>query len=133
MQICADSADELFEKVVTEMFNNKTEDSRMAYELVNANLELTDPTKNTMCKCSRQMPMRYAIGELLWYNSCNPSWKAIHPYSKFWKNISDDGEHVNSNYGFCIHKKYMFDQWEMAKYLLQEKASDRVPFLYEKI
>lgn len=132
MQICADSADELFEKVVTEMFNNSVEDSRMAYELVNANLELTDPTKNTMCKCSRQMPIRYAIGELLWYNSCNPSWKAIHPYSKFWKNISDDGITVNSNYGYCIRKKYNFDQWEMVKYLLQENPHSRQAVIHIK-
>lgn len=45
MLICADSADELFEKVVTELFNHKVEDTRMAYELVNANLQLNNPTK----------------------------------------------------------------------------------------
>lgn len=132
MLICADSADELFEKVVTELFNHKVEDTRMAYELVNANLQLNNPTKNTMCNCARKMPLRYAIGELLWYNSCSPTWKAIYPYSKFWKDISDDGEHVNSNYGFCIHNKYTFDQWKMVKELLQNNPNSRQAVIHIK-
>ena len=120
MLICADSADELFEKVVTELFNHKVEDIRMAYELVNANLQLNNPTKNTMCNCARKMPLRYAIGELLWYNSCSPTWKAIYPYSKFWKDISDDGEHVNSNYGFCIHNKWLKSYYKTIQTLVKQ-------------
>ena len=132
MLITADSADELFEKVVSALSDNPVEDSKMAYELVNANLQLTNPTKNTMCNCIRKMPLRYAIGELLWYNSCNPSWKAIYPYSKFWKGISDNGSTVNSNYGWCIRKKYGFDQWEMVKKLLQENTNSRHAIIHIK-
>lgn len=132
MFITADSADELFEKVVSALSDNPIEDSKMAYELVNANLQLTNPTKNTMCNCIRKMPLRYAIGELLWYNSCNPTWKAIHPYSKFWKGISDDGSTVNSNYGWCIRKKYGFDQWEMVKKLLQSNTNSRQAIIHIK-
>ena len=132
MLITADSADELFEKVVSALSDNPIEDSKMAYELVNANLQLTNPTKNTMCNCIRKMPLRYAIGELLWYNSCNPTWKAIYPYSKFWKGISDNGSTVNSNYGWCIRKKYGFDQWEMVKKLLQENTNSRQAIIHIK-
>lgn len=132
MFITADSADELFEKVVSALSDNPVDDSKMAYELVNANLQLTNPTKNTMCNCIRKMPLRYAIGELLWYNSCNPTWKAIYPYSKFWKGISDNGSTVNSNYGWCIHKKYGFDQWEMVKKLLQENTNSRQAIIHIK-
>lgn len=132
MFITADSADELFEKVVSALSDNPIEDSKMAYELVNANLQLTNPTKNTMCNCIRKMPLRYAIGELLWYNSCNPTWKAIYPYSKFWKGISDDGSTVNSNYGWCIRKKYGFDQWEMVKKLLQSNTNSRQAIIHIK-
>ena len=132
MFITADSADELFEKVVSALSDNPIEDSKMAYELVNANLQLTNPTKNTMCNCIRKMPLRYAIGELLWYNSCNPTWKTIYPYSKFWKGISDDGSTVNSNYGWCIRKKYGFDQWEMVKKLLQSNANSRQAIIHIK-
>lgn len=132
MFITADSADELFEKVVSALSDNPIEDSKMAYELVNANLQLTNPTKNTMCNCIRKMPLRYAIGELLWYNSCNPTWKAIYPYSKFWKGISDNGSTVNSNYGWCIRNKYGFDQWEMVKKLLQSNANSRQAIIHIK-
>lgn len=132
MFITADSADELFEKVVSALSDNPVDDSKMAYELVNANLQLTNPTKNTMCNCIRKMPLRYAIGELLWYNSCNPTWKAIYPYSKFWKGISDNGSTVNSNYGWCIRKKYGFDQWEMVKKLLQENTNSRQAIIHIK-
>ena len=132
MFITADSADELFEKVVSALSDNPIEDSKMAYELVNANLQLTNPTKNTMCNCIRKMPLRYAIGELLWYNSCNPTWKAIYPYSKFWKGISDDGSTVNSNYGWCIRNKYGFDQWEMVKKLLQSNTNSRQAIIHIK-
>ena len=132
MLITADSADELFEKVVSALSDNPVEDSKIAYKLVNANLQLTNPTKNTMCNCIRKMPLRYAIGELLWYNSCNPSWKAIYPYSKFWKGISDNGSTVNSNYGWCIRKKYGFDQWEMVKKLLQENTNSRQAIIHIK-
>lgn len=132
MFITADSADELFEKVVSALSDNPIEDSKMAYELVNANLQLTNPTKNTMCNCIRKMPLRYAIGELLWYNSCNPTWKAIYPYSKFWKGISDNGSTVNSNYGWCIRNKYGFDQWEMVKKLLQSNTNSRQAIIHIK-
>lgn len=132
MFITADSADELFEKVVSALSDKPIEDSKMAYELVNANLQLTNPTKNTMCNCIRKMPLRYAIGELLWYNSCNSTWKAIYPYSKFWKGISDDGSTVNSNYGWCIRKKYGFDQWEMVKKLLQSNTNSRQAIIHIK-
>lgn len=132
MFITADTADELFEKVVEELAKHPIEDTKMAYELINANLQLTNPTKNTMCNCIRKMPMRYAVGELLWYNSCNPNWKAIYPYSKFWKDISDDNKTVNSNYGWCIRKKYGFDQWEMAKKLLQDNSNSRQAIIHIK-
>lgn len=123
MELIANNADELFEKALSMLKDNRVDDDAMYAELINANLVLTNPFENTMCKCARKMPMKYAIGELLWYRSKNPTWESIAPYSKFWKNISDDGINVNSNYGWCIHKKYGFDQWETCKQLLQRKNS----------
>ena len=104
MLIIEDNANTLFDETLAHLLEHKSNIDGVAYEMINVNLILTDPTRNLMCNCVRQMPMRYAVGELLWYNSCNPSWKAIEPYSKFWKNISDDGVDVNSNYGWCIRK-----------------------------
>lgn len=132
MQIVAKTADELFDKVIEELQQHSIDDASMAYEIINANLQLTDPTRNTMCECIRKMPIRYAIGELLWYNSRNITWKAIEPFSKFWKQLSDDGEHVNSNYGWCIHDKYTFDQWEMVKQLLTKSPNSRQAVIHIK-
>lgn len=132
MTYMADSADVLFDLVSKELTNYPVDDENMAYEMINANLVLFDPTRNTMCECERKMPMRYAIGELLWYNSRNNTWKGISKYSTFWKNISDDGEHVNSNYGWCIHDKYTFDQWEMVRELLKRSPNSRQAVIHIK-
>ena len=69
MTILGNTADELFENTLSALQEYPIEDDTMAYEMINANLVLLDPTRNTMCECSRKMPIRYAIGELLWYNS----------------------------------------------------------------
>ena len=89
MEIIANSADELFENVKKELLTNPIDDWHMRYEIVNAHLILQNPTKNTMCECSRKMPIRYAIGELLWYTSRNRTAKAISPFSKYWNNLTD--------------------------------------------
>jgi thymidylate synthase len=115
MEIIANTADDLFEQLIKYDNWNDACDNNVALEIINAHLTLTDPTKNTMCDCARKMPIRYAVGELLWYNSRNNRAAAIKPFSKFWENIADDGVHVNSNYGWCIHDKYGIDQWEICK------------------
>lgn len=134
MQIIAETADKLFDVVAAALLRDeyKIEDAGMHSEIVNANLVLTDPTCNTMCNCKRKMPIRYAIGELCWYNSCNRTVEAIAPFSKFWENVSDDGKLVNSNYGYCIHYKYFFDQWDMVKQLLQTNPNSRQAVIHIK-
>lgn len=132
--IKAKTADELFDKVWYELTrkDNLTKDDTIAAEIINANLVLTDPTRNTMCNCIRKMPIRYAIGELLWYNSRNITTKSIAPFSKFWETISDDKKTVNSNYGYCIKDKFGFDQWEMVKKLLKQNPNTRHAVLHIK-
>lgn len=132
MRIVADTADNLFDSVITQLYYSKTLTGQVCREIVNANLVLTDPTRNTMCNCKRKMPIRYAIGELLWYNSRNTTWKSIYPFSSFWKNISDDGVNVNSNYGYCIHDKFDFDQWECVKNILKNDPSSRQAVIHIK-
>lgn len=123
--IIAQTADELFDMVAEKLLDSgyKAYDTKMYSEIINANLCILDPTRNTMCESLRKMPIRYAIGELLWYNSCNNSARAIEPFSKFWTNIAESDGTVNSNYGWCIRQKYGFDQWEMVKQLLKQPNS----------
>lgn len=132
MSIIATTADELFDKTLEELINFNVDLENISHEIINANLVLTDPTRNTMCDCKRKMPIRYAIGELLWYNSRNPSWQSIYPFSKFWKNISDNDATVNSNYGHCIHDKYDFDQWDYCKDLLSKYPDTRQAVMHIK-
>ena len=97
---------------------NLSENSRdggVIGEVINAQTVLADPTKNIMKNDVRNLSMRYAIGEMLWYLSGNDELKEIQKYTKGWDRMSDDGVHVNSNYGFCIKEKYGFDQWEWVK------------------
>ena len=130
MYIVADDADELFKKVIDNL--SPCNDEYVIAEIINANLCLTDPTKNTMCDCIRKMPIRYAIGELLWYNSRNNTAKAIEPFSKFWNKLAEEDGTVNSNYGYCIRDKFGFDQWEMVKQLLKETPNTRQAVLHIK-
>lgn len=130
MEIIAPDADTLFERVIEKL--ETVVDDNVAKEIVNANLTLLDPTRNTMCQCIRKMPIRYAIGELLWYDSRNKTAKAIEPFSKFWSLIAETDGTVNSNYGYCIHDKFDFDQWEFVKDILSKDPSSRQAIVHIK-
>lgn len=130
MQIIADNADSLFEGVIQNL--EDLEDEHVAKEIINANLVLLDPTRNTMCQCSRKMPIRYALGELLWYDSRNRTAKAIEPFSTFWSLIAEKDGTVNSNYGYCIHDKFDFDQWEFVKDILTKDPASRQAVIHIK-
>ena len=132
MWIEAETADELFSKVVSSLTPTNSAGSNVTAEIINANICLKDPTRNTMCECIRKMPIRYAVGELLWYNSRNNTAQSISTFSKFWKNISNDDGTVNSNYGHCIHDKFGFDQWDMVVDLLKKDKSTRQAILHIK-
>ncbi len=132
MIVCGETADVLFDNALAALKEHPVKHETVAFEMINANLVLNDPTRNTMCNCKRKMPMRYAIGELCWYNSRNVTAKSISPFSKFWENIADENGCVNSNYGWCIHDKYTFDQWEMVKELLRKDSYSRQAIIHIK-
>ena len=69
--------------------------------------------------------MRYLIGEWLWYESRSKRLSAIQNFTTGWDRMSDDGVTVNSNYGWCIHDKYGFDQWEFVKHELEHDPNSR--------
>lgn len=73
-------------------------------ELLNYRFTIMNPRKRLLDIPGRTEKMkRYIFGELLWYLSGIDKTEFITKYSKFWKNISDDGVHANSAYG-----KYIF-------------------------
>lgn len=91
---------------------NESRDGEVRGEIINAISVLKNPTKNILTSEQRNLSMRYAIGEMLWYMSGNRNLKEIQKYTRGWDRMSDDGETVNSNYGYCIKYKYGFDQFE---------------------
>lgn len=112
--------------------NASSRDGGVKGEVLNAITVIKDPTRGIVQSDIRKMPMRYAVGELLWYFSGNPTLKAIQNYTKAWDRMSDDGKHVNSNYGWCIQSKYDFDQWEYVKTMLNRDPNTRQAVLHIK-
>lgn len=107
-------------------------DGSVVDEIVNAVTVIKDPTRCIMKNKIRKMPMRYAVGELLWYLSGNNKLSAIQKFTKAWDRMSDDGEHVNSNYGYCLMHKFGFNQIEQALTQLRDNPSSRQVVLHIK-
>lgn len=134
----AENADEAFEhwwSLLTFGGAKELKDSRDGYvvdEIINAVTVIKDPTRCIMKNKIRKMPMRYAVGELLWYLSGNNSLSAIQKFTKAWDRMSDDGKHVNSNYGYCLMHKFGFNQIEQALIQLRDNPSSRQVVLHIK-
>lgn len=111
---------------------NNSRDGLVVGEVINAITVINDPTKNIVNSSLRNMPIRYAIGELLWYLSGNNELKEIQKYSSGWDRMSDDGVHVNSNYGYCIKYKYGFDQFGYIYKLLTDNPETRQAVIHIK-
>lgn len=131
-----ETADEAFEhwyKLLLEQNEvNDSRDGEVVGEIVNAVAVINDPTRCIMTNNIRKMSMRYAVGELLWYLSGNNKLEEIQKYTKAWDRMSDDGETVNSNYGFCIMNKYGFDQWEYVEQMLRDNPATRQAVIHIK-
>ena len=136
--VVAENADEAFEhwwSLLTFDGAKQLKDSRdgsVVDEIINAVTVIKDPTRCIMKNDIRKMPMRYAVGELLWYLSGNNKLSAIQKFTKAWDRMSDDGEHVNSNYGYCLMHKFGFNQIEQALIQLRDNTSSRQVVLHIK-
>lgn len=121
-----------FKMLNEQNLNADSRDGGVKGEVLNAITVIKDPTRGIIQSDIRKMPMRYAVGELMWYLSANPTLKAIQNYTKAWDRMSDDGINVNSNYGWCIKYKYDFDQWEYVKELFHKDINTRQAVIHIK-
>lgn len=112
--------------------NQESRDGDVIGEVINAVTVIEDPTRCIMNNKIRNMPLRYALGEMLWYLSGNNNLKEIQKYSNGWDRMSDDGVTVNSNYGYCIKHKFGFDQWEYVKNMLMNTPNSRQAVIHIK-
>ena len=112
--------------------NHYSRDGAVAGEVINAITVIDDPKDNLVTSPIRKLSHKYAIGELLWYLSGSNKLDAIANYSKAWNKLSDDGETVNSAYGYRIFEKFGFDQWEHVKGLLKADPNSRQAVIHIK-
>ena len=121
-----------YDKLVRMNDSQESRDGEVHGEIINAITVISDPTRN-ICKSDiRKLSMRYAIGEFLWYLSGNNHLSEIQKYTDNWDRMSDDGVHVNSNYGHCIKYKYGFDQFGYVYNMLKDKPKTRQAVIHIK-
>lgn len=128
--------EELYRKIEEDYIcSGKTSESRdgeVIGEILNAHIEIADPTRNICERAGKQMPMRYAIGEFLWYLSGSNKLKDISKYSKVWERMSDDGETLNSAYGYRMMKKFGFNQIDYVVSELIKNPNSRQAVIHIK-
>lgn len=134
--IVANTATEAWEtwwKTLSEFSEEQTSrDGDVHSEAINAVTVINDPTRSFVKSNIRNLPIRYAIGEMLWYMSGNSHLEEIQKYTSNWDRMSDDGVFVNSNYGWCIKNKFGFDQWRFVKGLLEKDPNTRQAVIHIK-
>lgn len=106
MEYCFDNFTECFRSLVKEVYyNNDFVSSPRGLQIkekLGVSFEITNPRNRLLYVKSRKFSLEYMVAECLWYLSGNNETRWISKYSKFWKNISDDGIHANSAYGYRI-------------------------------
>lgn len=112
--------------------NDPSRDGNIVAEFLNATTVIKDPTRNIVTSQDRKMPMRYAVGELLWYLSGSNRLRNIFIFSKVWERMSDNNITVNSAYGYRIFKQFDFDQFEYVQRLLQAQPLSRQAVIHIK-
>lgn len=130
-----DAFDSLYDELKGQYLSGHKQPSRagnVVGEILNAHVEILDPTRGIVQSKIRNMPIRYALGELLWYLSGSNKLRDIRRYAPFWDNISDDGKTLNSAYGYRIHEHMGFDQWEFVKDKLIANPYDRQAVIHIK-
>ena len=60
---------------------------------------------------ARPFHWKYFLGELAWYLKQDRNVDFINTFSSFWKNIADEDDNVNSNYGYLLFGKQI--QWAL--------------------
>lgn len=136
-EICAKTATEAWDAWWSILAKPNTEqqtsrDGDVHSEVINAVTVIEDPTRSFVHSKVRNLPIRYAVGEMLWYMSGSNYLNGIQKYTTNWNRMSDDGVTVNSNYGWCIKNKFGFDQWEFIRDMLTKDQNTRQAVIHIK-
>lgn len=93
---------------------------------------VSNPYHNVCLNPQRNLSLRYLVGEIQWYLSGSNKVEDIGKYAKMWYDLSDDGETVNSAYGYRIFHKFGFDQLQYCVDKLKKNPYDRQCILHIK-
>ena len=127
-----------FDKITFDAGSAESRDGAVIGEMINAVTVIEDPTRCILKSKIRKLPMRYMVGELLWYLSGNPALDAIQLYTSAWDRMSDDGKRVNSNYGERIryardeYSGIDFNQLQMVEEMLRRDPASRQAVIHIK-
>lgn len=130
--------DRWYDIITTNAGSAESRDGAVVGEIINAITVIEDPTRCILKSPIRKLPMRYMVGELLWYLSGNSTLDAIRLYTSAWDRMSDDGLQVNSNYGNRIRYARdefdgtTFNQLEMVENMLREHPESRQAVIHIK-
>ena len=90
------------------------------------------PRNNVCLDKARNLSLRYLLAELHWYLSGSNKVADIAPYAKMWNDLTDDGETLNSAYGYRIFHKFGFDQLQYCIDKLKKNPYDRQAVIHIK-
>lgn len=87
--------------------------------------ELDNPRNVLLVNTIRSTPLKYLAAELVWYFTGDKKIDYISKYAKFWNNIANEDNTVNSAYGNLLFKEtneYGYNEWQWAfKQLINDK------------
>jgi thymidylate synthase len=92
-------------------------------EIENFVFELSDPRSRFIIDPFRKHSLKYMKKEILWYLTGDYSIKDIGEFASTWKRVSDDGEHVNSNYGAKLFHDFFANKIQF-QYVIDELKRD---------
>ena len=127
-----------YDKITYNASSVESRDGAVVGEALNAITVIKDPTRCILKSKIRKLPMRYMVGELLWYLSGSNKLEAIDLITDAWHRMTDDGETVNSNYGhriqhaICELSGQEFDQLKMVEEMLRKDPASRQAVIHIK-
>jgi thymidylate synthase len=134
--IVANGINDAWVRVLSQLYCDGKESSprgKKIKELKNVSVEIRDPKKRILSLPVRNISLPFAFGELIWYLTARNDVSMMEYYSKGMKNFSDDGETLNSAYGYRIfghHQSLPFDQWDHVVKQLKEDPDTRQAIIH---
>lgn len=135
----ADTYSELYKNALDQLLNNPEHNDisprgQRIKEIEDMFLILNNPYSNLFKNDYRNIPIRYLMGEFVWYFSGRRDVKFIDKFSSFWRKLSDDGKNVNSAYGDLIFSMHDTpneeNQWTWALNALKEDKDSRQAIMH---